>query len=214
MLYEWTASTSVDQAVYELSLSAPTVVTWYEKFREVAASFVRRRLNTAVGGAGSTVEIDECQVGRRKYHRGRRPNEVWVFGGVVRDSAPFQMFLEIVENRRATTLVPIIQQRIDIRSRIISDGWGAYGGLNALGFSHAVINHSERFVSAEDPSVHTQNIENLWHCLRRFLNSRGSYARSHLESYLKEFIFRKAFVNPFETMISAIQESYHFSRTP
>jgi transposase-like protein len=93
-------------------------------------------------------------------------------------------------------------------SQVISDGWAAYSGLQALGFNHSVVNHSENFVSPNDPMVHTQNIENLWRCLRRFLNSRSSYSRDHLTTYLWEFTFRKCFPNTFETMISAIEAQY------
>lgn len=210
MLYEWAASTPVGQTAYELTLSAPTVLFWFDKFREIAARFVVSRVDGAIGVAGDTVEVDESQIGRRKYHRGRRPNEVWVFGGIVRGSNPCRLFLEIVPNRRATTLIPIIQRRINSNARVITDCWGSYNGLAALGVNHATVNHSEGFLAAGDPEIHTQGIENLWRCLRRFLNARTSYSRDHLDSYLKEFVFRKSFIDPFETMLSAIQYFFRF----
>ena len=37
-----------------------------------------------IGGLNEIVEIGECQIGRRKYHRGRAPNEIWLFGGINR----------------------------------------------------------------------------------------------------------------------------------
>ena len=37
-----------------------------------------------IGGEGKIVEIDESKFGKRKFHRGRRVDGVWVFGGVER----------------------------------------------------------------------------------------------------------------------------------
>lgn len=208
LLYEWSVSTSVSCASYELSLSEPTVLTWFAKLRDTATLFVNSRTEHRIGGRGSTLEMDECQIGRRKYHRGRQRNEVWLFGGIVRDSNPPALFIQPVRKRNAATLLPIVQQRVHIDTRIITDGWGSYSGLMELGYNHAVVNHSERFVSENDRTVHTQNIENVWRCLRRFLNSRTNYSRAHLKSYIGEFIFKKTFVNSFETIVSAIEERF------
>ena len=38
-----------------------------------------------IGGPGKTVEIDESKFGKRKYHRGKRVEGVWVFGGIERE---------------------------------------------------------------------------------------------------------------------------------
>ena len=39
-----------------------------------------------IGGPGKVVEIDESKFGKRKFHRGRRADDVWVLGGIERDS--------------------------------------------------------------------------------------------------------------------------------
>jgi hypothetical protein len=41
-----------------------------------------------IGGENSIVEIDECQIGRRKYHRGRLANEVWGYLAVSLGTRP------------------------------------------------------------------------------------------------------------------------------
>ena len=114
-----------------------------------------------------------------------------------------------MRKRNAATLIPIIQERISRNARIISDGWRAYSGLRALGFNHEVVNHSVNFVTPEDSTVHTQNIENLWRCLRRFLNGRTSYSRQHLRSYIAELTFKRLYVDHFDTIVSAIELKFH-----
>ena len=164
-----------------------------------------------IGGPGLIVEIDESQLARRKHQRGRIPREIWVFGALVRGSNPQKFALAIVTNRKRRTLERVIDQMIDQRSTIVSDGWGGYVGLSAAGFHHLVVNHSENFVHPRDPAIHTQGIENLWYVLMRFLRAKGTYTRRHLTSYLKEFMFRKSSPDIFDCFVSAAER--HFLRT-
>ena len=39
-----------------------------------------------IGGPGEFVDIDESKFGKMRYHRGRRVEGVWVFGGIERES--------------------------------------------------------------------------------------------------------------------------------
>ena len=210
LLYEWSVLTTVEQASFQLNISCKTASSWYTRFRGLAERTNNRVLSTMIGGEGDIVEIDECQIGHRKHHRGRAPNEVWVFAGVVRGSNPLRLFIECVKKRDRETLTEIIKRRIKIKSTIISDGWGAYQHLAKEGFKHKAVNHSVEFVSALDPTVHTQNVENVWRCFRRFLNSKSAYKRNPLQGYIQEFIFRKSFTNSFETLISSIEYQHPF----
>jgi ISXO2-like transposase domain len=206
LLYEWSMKTPSEQAIYQLDIAENTVNEFYQRFREIAATAICALQRSQIGGDQDIVEIDECQLGRRKHHRGRVPKEIWAFGAIVRHSKPPSFFIETVKKRDKSTLTSIIERRIHQGSRIISDGWGAYSNLVQLGFNHSLVNHSINFVDTSDSTIHTQNIENVWRCLRRFLHSKGSYYRRHLEEYIQEFMFRKVFVDPFEQMISCIEQ--------
>jgi len=202
------AKTSVDVACYQLTISKATVVDFYKRCREICSTMSATRLTERIGGFGQTVEVDECQLWRRKHHRGRIPREIWVCGGLVRDSNPLQCFVEIVHQRDQATLNELLTRRIDAQSRVITDGWGGYENLHAIGFNHSIVNHSKNFVNPFDASVHTQNVENLWRCLRRFLNNKGTYTHRNLTGYICEFIFRKSFCNVLEQLLSGISEMY------
>ena len=194
--------------MYKLEIGKKTVAEYFKKFRSIVALNAETSGGTQIGGNREVVEIYECQVGRRKHHRGRIPREILAFGAIVGYSNPPVLFIDIVKKRNKKTLVPIIKRKIHAQSHIISDGWGAYEGLAHEGFTHSVINHSENFGSPADSSIHTQNIENTWRCLRRFLHSKGTYLRKDLINYIADFIFRKATFDCFEHMVSLIEMQY------
>lgn len=56
-----------------------------------------------IGGPGTIVEIDECKIGRRKYHRGRVVEGNWILGMIERGN-PSAYCLEICPNRSLPTL--------------------------------------------------------------------------------------------------------------
>lgn len=142
-------------------ISSPkTVVEWKKSLRELCGEYFLKH-PCVIGGPGRIVEIDESAWTKRKYNRGRRVNNQWVFGGIDRDSR--ECFLVLVDRRDAATLLPVIQQYIRPGTTIYSDQWRAYNQIanDPNGYTHQKVNHSRHFV---DPNtgVHTQNIENMW----------------------------------------------------
>lgn len=59
---------------------------WYNYAREVCDFILQINENNVIGGPGIVDEIDESKVGKRKYHKGKRVDGAWVFGGIERDS--------------------------------------------------------------------------------------------------------------------------------
>jgi len=84
-----------------------------------------------IGGPGKFVEIDKSKFGKRKYHRGKRVEGVWVFEGKERESK--HCFFEVVEDRSAATLIPVIKKYIRPGTTILSDCWRAYSSLSSEG---------------------------------------------------------------------------------
>jgi hypothetical protein len=83
LAYEWAANTPIVSAAHEFKLSKDVVINFYKKCRDIVAADVDRHVGELLGGAGQVVEIDECQLGRRKHQRGRVPREIWVFGVLI-----------------------------------------------------------------------------------------------------------------------------------
>ena len=69
----WTAWLPVTTALLDSSCSAHTAVDWYSMCREVAELVMSHEVaDRPLGGEGREVEVNECHLTRRKYHRGRR----------------------------------------------------------------------------------------------------------------------------------------------
>ena len=158
------------------------------------------------------VEIDESKYFHRKYHRGQWREGHWVFGRIERESR--NCFLVEVPDRRAATLIPIIQQHILPGTHIISDGWAAYANIDQINggiYHHSVIRHEHHCVDPQDLDIHTQNVENMWMRAKRKLKRQFGTSRILFPSYLQEFMFRNRFRDVdslFNNLIVALSENY------
>ena len=192
LTYLW-ASGNVESSFIKdnLGLSGQTVVDWSNYCREVCVDLLGDNSYSQIGGEGVQVEIDESHFGKRKFHKGKRVEGVWVFGGVERGKCE-NSFFEVVENRSEDTLVRLIVKYIRKGSIILSDCWKGYNTdrLVELGYTHGTVNHSKHF---KDPvsGVHTNTIESTWHHLKHFKHHRLS--KELRAGYFAEFIFRRKF---------------------
>ena len=94
--------------------------------------------------------------GRRKYNIGHPVKGQWVFGVVERESG--RTFLVPVPYRTADTLMTVIDAWIELGTTVISDGWVAYRYLDAQGYTHRTVNH-------------TNTIESKWGHVKAYLKS-------------------------------------------
>ena len=125
--------------------------------------------------------------GKRKYHRGRGVDGVWVFGG--RKRGKNKCSFESVSNRRwgVETLIPIIKRWVLPRSRTIihSDCWKAYSSPEREGYKRKTVNHSVDFVDS-DSGVYTQNIESRWRALKTWRCPGMERNKELYDSYFAE----------------------------
>jgi len=120
--------------------------------------------------------------------------------------------LQVVGDRSAATLEPVILQYILQGTHIISDGWRAYRNLANIGqgvYQHYVVVHEQQFVHPMYPEVHTNNIENLWMRAKRKLKRRFGTSREPFPTYLTELQYRTAvdndvIINHFLTVLAIL----------
>ena len=142
----------------ECAISNKSIVDWYNF---AGATIIEE--STQIGGVGEVVEIDESIFGQCKYHKGRRVDEVWVFGGI--DTRTRQCFLVTVEDHSEATLIPIIQKYIKPGTTNMSDCWKAY---SKFVYKHRTVNHSVEFVNSATGD-HTQTIESTSRSVKGFV---------------------------------------------
>ena len=121
---------------YNLSKHASSTITNYYAFvrQLVVEGSIMKDGDTMrqIGGVDADgqpikVQIDEILFGKSKYNRGRVADGVWVFGGVEYiDHRVRGWFAVLVDDRKKTTLLPLIRKYIAPGSHVISDGWAAY----------------------------------------------------------------------------------------
>ena len=101
-------------------------------------------------------------------------------------------YVQIVNQRNAATLLPIIQAHIAPGTVVHSDEWAAYNHVATLPnvASHSTVNHSITFINPVT-GTHTQNIESHWNRIKtKFKRMKGCHA-NQLPSYLDEFMWRE-----------------------
>jgi IS1 family transposase/transposase-like protein len=164
MCYMWAYEFPMWIISRELDISQQTLVDWFNFLRDVSVTWLDNN-PIEIGGQDDDgnpiiVEIDETACGKREFHKGRKYNTRWVFGGVERLSG--RCFAQMVSNRDKPTLLPLIQQHILPGSSIMTDGWSAYADLGTMDggiYQHGVVVHSDNFVHPIHESIHTQTIE-------------------------------------------------------
>jgi transposase len=145
---------------------------------------------------GDGVEIDETYVGgrRRNKHstrgmRGRDNDEKTpVFGMVERGG---RVIACVTPDVKASTLFPIIEEKILPNTTVYSDEYSTYDQLHKLAncYNHKRIKHAQKIYVMGD--VHTQTIEGFWSLIKRGIGGvYHSVSRKYLQSYLDEYSFR------------------------
>lgn len=69
----------------------------------------------------------------------------WVLGILITCYNPPRMIAHYVENRSATTMVPIIQHYVKPGSKVWTDCFRSYAALGTQ-YNHQTVNHSQNFV--------------------------------------------------------------------
>ena len=202
LTYYWVYKCPADFVTRELCIgSQHTLVDWYNFAREVCVEIIQRD-SEQIGGDEKEVEIDESKFGKRKYHRGKRVDGVWVFGGIERQSK--KCFFQIVEDRNAQTLIPIIQKYIKPRTVILSDCWKAYSSLKDEGYTHLTVNHSIEFKNKETGAC-TNLIESTSNAVKKSFPKTGSQKQLY-NSYHVEYCIRKIYLTDAQDKFSAFLE--------
>lgn len=159
-------------------------------FKRVIEGIICRKYDAKIkklGGKGKVLEIDETLIAKRKYNKGRKIGQVWVFGIVERDTG--RCHVEVLKDKTKESFEKIIKKYADESSIIMTDEHKSYSGLRSIGFQHYTIKHKENFVDPENKNIHTQTIESLWNIFKKKKHSEYGIAWHKIGTYCKVFSY-------------------------
>ena len=171
------AGTTARTAARLVGVNKTTAAYYYHRLRQL----IYQAVADTTPFAGE-IEVDESYFGgRRKGKRGRgAAGRVPVFGLLKRGG---KVFAVVIANAKASTLLPILKQRIVPDSIVYSDTLPSHNALDVAGFRHLRINHSTLFAKGKN---HINGIENFWNRAKRHLRKFNGVPKDHFPLFLKE----------------------------
>ena len=165
--------------------SYKTAWTWLHKLRRAMVRPGRDRLT-------GYVEVDETYIGGVHPGRGGRRTDTKALVAVAVEVDGRRMGrirLRRIPDASGENLIAFIQDAVEPRSRVHTDGWLGYEPLRRHGYKHDVTYIEGQAKSAAQLLPHVHRIVSL---LKRWLlgTHHGGVTHEHLDYYLDEFTFR------------------------
>jgi len=165
--------------------SYQTAWTWLHKMRRAMVRPASERLS-------GCVEIDDTYVGGNEEGvsgRETHTKSIVVIAAEERGRGIGRIRLRRIPDVSAASLTPFVEEAVEPRSLVHTDGWVGYNGIEAKGYTHKVTNikRSGRLAHELMPRVHR-----VAALLKRWIlgTHQGSVSDKHLGYYLDEFTFR------------------------
>ena len=194
---------------FQRQLGLSRYETAFQILHKLRAGMVRQGRDRIGGnlGRGDHVEIDETYIGGVVRGEGKGPHaedKTLVVAAVEVRTRPAKkgdkpmrrggryagrLRLEIAPTRGAKSLTGFVEAAVEPGAMVITDAWGGYNGLAALGYQHLPVVEAGRPDVAEEylPIVHL-----VFSNLKAWLagTHHGAISHKHLQTYLNEFTFR------------------------
>lgn len=144
------------------------------------------------------VEADESYIGgslsNKHYHKKQRSNyhktgmehKTPVLGMIQRQG---KILAKVLTKAWGEEIKPILKEKVDSTSELITDGFGGYKNLDQHFKTHVKLNHSKH--QRKVGLYHTNTIEGFWSMLKRaIIGQYHKVSPQHLQSYLNEITFK------------------------
>lgn len=191
--------TSHKKGISSLQLAKDIGVT------QKTAWFILQRIRACFGIENGNelegvVECDETFIGGKNKNRHKNKKVPLSQGRSYKDKTPVMGMLQrdgkmnafVVTDTKKNSIQPLVCRYVNPEITIlISDEWLGYTGLNKY-YDHKIIDHSKKeYVSLQDNSIHTNNIEGSWNILKKSVSGMYNHvSKKHLQKYVDEFVYR------------------------
>lgn len=130
---------------------------------------------------------------RKESYNVERPHKI-IEGRSVKETIVTKagrVICKVIPNTQLDSVQPIVKKMVEKGSRLISDEWHAYTGLNS-DYDHYIVNHAgKEYVNTLDSSIHSNTIEGFWTGLKKSVIAvYHKVSRKHLQKYADESAFR------------------------
>lgn len=197
---------------FQRQIGIKTYETAFQMLHKLRAGMIRPDRDD-IGGK-YPVEVDEVLIGGRTRGEGRGTHhKVLVVGAVevrtrkegedrsatkhadYKDGVPLKrkhyagrLRLEVVSSRKASSLIPFVEDNVEEDTEIRTDGWQGYDDLEDAGYDHrpVVVKGDSDRLDAHLPMIHLV-FSNLKTWLR---GTHHGVSGKHLQSYLNEYVYR------------------------
>lgn len=161
-----------------------TAWLWLHKFRRLMVVPGREKLS-------GVVEIDETYVGgekKGKRGRGAEGKAIVAIAVEVKEKGTGRVRMEVIPDVKKKSLLAFILGNIEPGSKLITDDWRGYKGINLKGFGHRI---EIMKVKSGDEEI-LANIHRLASLLKRWLigTHQNYIGNENLQYYLDEYTFR------------------------
>ena len=144
------------------------------------------------------VEVDEAFFGGMEVGllRGRAHDSKKVLTGIAVETPASGGFgrcrMKPLVDGSAASLHAFVQEHVAPGTRIITDGWPSYLGLEKYGYVHEGRSQRAAQARGEDPGTLLPAVHRVTSLAKRWLlgTHQGSVDAAHLPNYLDEFVFR------------------------
>lgn len=146
-----------------------------------------------LGGVGSIVQVDETMMNYKcKSHRGRSSNNMTHCLCIVECNASTgkiqKVYAQIIPNKKATTIIPIICSHVNEHSTIHTDEHRSYLTLSRHSYEHRTVCHKYNFVDNLS-GVHTQAVECFNNEIKYLIKMRKGIKTELRSDFISEFVW-------------------------
>lgn len=143
-----------------------------------------------LGGPGVLVQVDETMMNFKcKSHRGRSPeNKTDAISIVECINGITRAYAQVIPNKEAATLIPIICSQVAPYSVIWTDEHRSYSRLRNFDFFHGTVCHKFEFIN-NLTGVNTQCVESFHNAMKYAIKNKKGILTSDRPEFLKDFLF-------------------------
>lgn len=188
ILIKYSSGQSRNSIINSMKISKPSLKKFLDKIIDLM--ILDNKKMKKLGGFESIVQVDETMLNYKcKSHRGRSPlNKTDALVIVEVRNIVTQIYAQTIENKKSTTIIPIIRDHVVSGTEIHTDEHKSYNKLQKYGYNHKKVCHKYNFINREN-NCHTQHVESINNCIKYHIKKRKGILTAHREKFLSEFIW-------------------------